>query len=211
MKKEDILKILEEADSALGNLSDRRIESYKSEEFKNGASKGGKIGGGLTRDNNIGIHTSDEELRRVWATMGGEASIDQLLQWQKENGHNIGEISKVKTEEWIRRIGEGNKGKVRSEEYKNKVRDSINKLNESLSKEEKSKIYSNDARKNAARIKRIEILDSIESDEFTTTNLIIACKQFDYDHKLLGKDTTLLKMIHKGTNQNNPSIYKKIY
>jgi hypothetical protein len=165
--------------------------------------------GQWTKDNELGIH--NPKFRKLWATMGGEASIEQLLQWQKENGHNIGEIAKVKTEEWIRRISESMKGKILSEEHKNKVRDSINKLNESMSKDERSKMYSNDARKNAARIKRIEILDSIESDEFTSPTLIRVCKEFGYDYKLLGRDATLLKVLHKGTNQNNPSIYKKIY
>jgi len=165
--------------------------------------------GQWTKDNELGIH--NPKLRKLWATMGGEANIDFLLEWQKKNGHNIGEISKVKTEEWKEKIGKGNKGKVRTEDTKETIRNSINQLNESMSKDERSKMYSNDARKNAARIKRIEILDSIESDEFTSPTLIRVCKEFGYDYKLLGRDTTLLKVLHKGTNQNNPSIYKKIY
>jgi hypothetical protein len=35
------------------------------------------------------------------------------------------------------------------------------------------------------------------------------CKKFDYDYKLMIKDNNLLEIIHRGTNQNNPSIYKK--
>ena len=165
--------------------------------------------GKFTKDNELGIH--NPKLRKLWATMGGEANIDFLLEWQKENGHNIGEIAKIKTEEWKQNIGKGNKGKIRTEDTKETIRNSVNQLNQSMSKDERSKMYSNDARKNAARIKRIEILDSIESDEFTSPTLIRVCKEFGYDYKLLGRDSTLLKVLHKGTNQNNPSIYKKIY
>lgn len=165
--------------------------------------------GKFTKNNELGIH--NPKLRKLWATMGGEANIEQLLQWQKDNNHNIGEIAKNKTEEWKQNIGKGNKGKIRTEDTKETIRNSINKFNESMSKDERSKMYSNDARANAARIKRIEILDSIESDEFTSTTLVMVCKQFGYDHKLLGADRNLLELLHRGTNQNNPSIYKKIY
>jgi hypothetical protein len=163
--------------------------------------------GQWTKDNKLGIH--NPKLRKLWATMGGEANIDKLLQWQKDNNFRVCDLER--TPEWKEAISKAHMGKVLTEETKNKVRDSINKLNESMSKDERSKMYSNDARKNAARIKRIQILDSIESDEFTSPTLIKVCKEFGYDYKLLGKDATLLKVLHKGTNQNNPSIYKKIY
>jgi len=61
MKKEDIKKILEQADSVLGNLTDAQIQMYSSEERKllgkktinknrnkESSSKGGKIGGKTT-------------------------------------------------------------------------------------------------------------------------------------------------------------------
>ena len=43
MNKQNILKVLEEANSVSSNLTDKQIEQYNSEEYKKGVSKGGKI------------------------------------------------------------------------------------------------------------------------------------------------------------------------
>lgn len=165
--------------------------------------------GQYTKDNKIGIHTDNEELRSFWASLGGDASIDQLLQWQKDNNFRVCDLER--TAEWKEAISKAHIGKALSAETKNKVRKSINKLNESLTKEERSKIYSNDARKNAATKRKMEILDSLEETQFTSLVLRDVCKRFDYDYKLMIKDTNLLELVYRGTNQNNPSIYKKIY
>jgi hypothetical protein len=167
--------------------------------------------GQWTKDNKLGIHTDDKELRSFWASLGGDANIEQLLQWQKDNNHNIGEIAKNKTEEWKQNIGKGNTGKIRTEDNKEAIRNSVNKFNESMSNDERSKMYSNDARKNAATKRKIEILDSIEDNQFTSLVLRESCNRFHYDYKLMIKDTNLLELLYRGTNQNNPSIYKKIY
>jgi hypothetical protein len=163
--------------------------------------------GQWTKDNKLGIH--NPKLRKLWATMGGEANIDKLLQWQKDNNFRVCDLER--TSEWKEAISKAHMGKVLTEETKNKVRDSINKLNESMSKDERSKMYSNDARKNAATKRKMEILDSLEETQFTSLVLKAVCKRFDYDYKLMIKDTNLLELLHRGTNQNNPSIYKKIY
>jgi hypothetical protein len=56
-----------------------------------------------------------------------------------------------------------------------------------------------------------EILDSIPNNQFTTGEAKIACENFNYKSwKKFLKEETLIKQIHKGANQNNPSIYEKI-
>jgi hypothetical protein len=138
----------------------------------------------------------------------GHLSIKQLLQWQKDNNFRVCDLER--TNEWKAAISKSHKGKVLSEEIKNKVRDSIHRLNQSMSKDERSKMYSNNARATAATKRKIEILNSIKSNEFTSTILKEQCKKFDYDYKLMIKDRILLERIYTGTNQSNPSIYKKI-
>lgn len=193
----------------------KRLEDYSWDELLEATSttetlrENGRASAKYTIENKLGIHTDNEELKREWASMGGEASIEQLLQWQEENGHNIGEISKNKNDEWKEKIGIGNKGKVRTEDTKNTIRNSINELNKSLTKEQRSKIYSNDARKNAATKRKIEILKSIKKKQFTSMELKDACINFEYDYKLMIKDTNLLERIHTGKNKTDLSIYKK--
>jgi hypothetical protein len=56
-----------------------------------------------------------------------------------------------------------------------------------------------------------EILDSIPNNQFTTSEAKKACENFNYGNwKKFLKEKTLIKQIHKGTNQTNPSIYEKV-
>jgi len=138
----------------------------------------------------------------------GYKTISKLLQWQKDNDFRVCDLER--TSEWKMAISKAHIGKILTEETKNKVRYSVNKLNQSMTKDERSKMYSNNARANAANKRKVEILNSIKSNEFTSTFLKQICKKFDYDYKLMIKDTNLLQRIYTGTNQSNPSIYKKI-
>jgi hypothetical protein len=192
----------------------KRLEDYTWEELlvatsgKEGMREGGREIGQYTKENKLGIHTDNQELKEEWASMGGDASIEQLLQWQKDNDYSIGDLEKTETHK--KNIGLSNKGKVRTTETKNQISETLINFNSSLSQEERSNKYSNNARANAARIKKIEILNSIESDEFTSPTLVKVCKKFGYDYKLLARDRDLLELVYKGTNGYNPSIYKKI-
>ena len=173
---------------------------------KQGAKIGGNLSGPLTHKNKTGIH--NEELRELWASMGGEASIDKLLQWQIDNNFRVCDLER--TEEWCNNISIALTGLELSKKHKNNIKVGIRKYVKSLTKEERSKKYANNASANSARIKRVKILNSIRVDEFDSIRLRKACDRFEYDFDLLARDTTLLKRIHKGTNQHNPSIYKKI-
>lgn len=138
----------------------------------------------------------------------GYLTIKKLLQWQKDNGYSIGKLKKTETHK--KNIGLSNKNKVRTTETKNKIRQTVNNFNSSLTKEQRSNKYSNNARARKAREIRIKILNSIRVETFDSIRLRKACDRFDYDFDLLARDKTLIQRIHKGTNQNNPSIYKKI-
>lgn len=185
----------------LSQISDGKIKQLE------GAKKGGITAGVITKLKKSGIH--NEELRTLWASMGGYASIDRLLQWQIDNNFRVCDLER--TEEWCNNISIALTGKKLSKKHKENIKSGINNYFTSLSKKERSNIYGNDARKNSAKDKRIKILNTIRTEEFTSLRLHRACNRFEYDFDLLARDKTLLKRIHKGTNQNNPSVYKKIY
>jgi hypothetical protein len=195
----------------------KRLEDYSWEELleatsgKEGMREAGRDSGQFTLDNKIGIHTDDEELRKYWASMGGEASIEKLLEWQKENNHNIGEIAKVKDDEWKIKIGKGNKGKIRTEELKNRLSEILVEKNSKLSEDERKEKYSNDSSSNKSLRVRLEVLSLIESNRFNTAEARRACDKYGLGNwKGLLKDERVVKQIHKGTNNFNPSIYEKI-
>ena len=55
------------------------------------------------------------------------------------------------------------------------------------------------------------IIDSIETDIFDTATLRKACDNFGYKSwKSVLKEKSLVEQIHKGYNQFNPSLYKKV-
>lgn len=195
----------------------KRLEDYSWEELleatsgKEGLKEAGRDSGKYTLDNNLGIHTEDEELRREWAKMGGEASIDYLLEWQKENGHNIGEIAKLKSDEWLSKISKSLKGRKLSKEQIESNTNALKKYIQSLTKEERVKLYSNDSSARKSLRIRTEVLNLIEKDVFTTSEARKACNEYGLSNwKAFLKDGRIIKQIHKGTNQNNPSIYQKI-
>ena len=56
-----------------------------------------------------------------------------------------------------------------------------------------------------------KIIDSINSDTFTTSEARKACEEFGYKSwKSLLKESKLVKQIYKGMNQFDPSIYQKV-
>jgi hypothetical protein len=153
-----------------------------------------------------------EQRKKEWiASQGGKSSIKQLLDWQKDNNHNIGEIAKVKDNNWKTKIGKSNKGKVRTEEVKEQISQSVKEYNNNLTEDEKIKLYSNDSSSRKSLKVRLEILNSIESKTFTTSEARKACEKYGIGNwKGFLKDERIIKQIYKGTNQNNPSIYEKV-
>lgn len=91
----------------------------------------------------VGAHIKGNKVMRAAGghIKGGHASIEQLLQWQNENNHNIGEIAKIKDDEWKQKIGEGNKGKVRTTETKNQISKTLKIKNNKLTQEERIKKF----------------------------------------------------------------------
>ena len=194
----------------------KRLEDYSWEELLNATStketlkENGKETGQYTLENNLGIHTEDEELRKEWASMGGEANIDRLLQWQKENDWNIGKLPK--TDEWKKNMSKSHMGKTHSKETKDKLKKYNIELNQSLTQEERTKKYSNNSAKRSGYTKRKRVYDALP-DEFTSTEIRQVAVDLGYSAsswKIIANDTRFFKKIRKGTNQNNPSVYKKI-
>jgi len=76
MKKEDIDRILKEADSKLGNLTDKQLQQYTSEthkkQNKERASKGGKIGGKVTYKKRNGLFSMSDKSKKKAQTNGGK-------------------------------------------------------------------------------------------------------------------------------------------
>lgn len=54
---------------------------------KEWSSKGGNVSGKKSFSKKIGIHTTDETLRKEWAALGGYAVVDELNDKNRENGH----------------------------------------------------------------------------------------------------------------------------
>jgi hypothetical protein len=195
----------------------KRLEDYSWEELleatsaKEALKEAGRDSGYYTLDNNLGIHTDDLELRREWALMGGYSNIDYLLQWQKENNHNIGQIAKVKSDEWCNNISKSLTGRKLSKTHIENNRNAVKKHIDSLTKKERTKKYSNDSASKKSLDMRTKILNLIETDTFTTSEARKACDEYGLGNwKAFLKDKRIIKQIHKGTNQNNPSIYQKL-
>jgi len=195
----------------------KRLEDYSWEELleatsgKEGLKEAGRDSGKYTLENKLGIHIDDEELRREWSSLGGEASIDILLQWQKENDHNIGEIAKVKNDEWISKISESLKGRKLSKKHIKNMKNGLKNYIDSLSQKERIEKYSNDASSNKSLKIRTEVLNLIKNHTFTTLEARKACDDYGLANwKGFLKDSRIIKQIYKGTNQHNPSIYSKI-
>jgi hypothetical protein len=139
---------------------------------------------------------------------GGKKSISKLLEWQKDNDFRVCDLER--TDEWKRNIGESNKGKVKSDELKQTIRNTVNKFNESLTQEERSKKYSNDSTSRKALKLRIEVLNMIPTDIFNTSDAKLACEKCGLGNwKGFLRDERIIKVIRKGTNQSNPGIYQK--
>ena len=93
----------------------------------------------------VGAHLKAAEASKLTngASNGGKASIKQLLQWQKDNEHNIGEIAKVKDNEWCNKISESLTGRKLSKEHIENTKNGIIKYMQSLSPEERSEKFGN--------------------------------------------------------------------
>lgn len=192
----------------------KKLEEYTWEELLEATStketlkENGQITGQYTLENRLGIHTDDEELRKEWAKMGGEASYERLLEYNEEIGHRVWELPK--TDEWKQKISEAHMGKEVSDETKEKLSKVVSEFNASLTEEERKEKYSNDSSSRKSLRIRKEVLNMIEGDTFTTSQARMACEQYGLANwKGLLKDKRLVEQIHKGTNQSNPSIYKK--
>jgi hypothetical protein len=158
-----------------------------------------------------GKEESKNRLQSWIGTQGGESSIDILLNWQKQNNHNIGEIAKLKDDKWKQKIGDGNKNKIRSEELKKQLSQSVIEYNNKLSSEQKSKKYSNDSSSRKSLKIRTEVLNMIPTDIFNTSDAKIACEKYGLGNwKAFLRDERIIKVIRKGTNQSNPGIYQKL-
>lgn len=199
----------------------KRLEDYSWDELleatsgKEGMKEAGRNSAEYTLENNLGIHTNDEELRRQWAIMGGEASIDKLHKWQQENNHLEKLQKKERTDSWKQNQSIGLKKYYEQNpmpiEIRTQIGNTIKEINSKLSDEQLSKKYSN----KKPNLKHFElrktILDSIPTDTFNTSDARLACEQYGLKNwKGFLKDTRIVVQLHKGTNKLNPSIYKKV-
>jgi len=102
---------------------------------------GGGIAGPLTFKKRIGIHTEDEKLRKEWASMGGKASIERLLQWQIDNDFRVCDLER--TDEWCNNISLALTGRILSKSVRNKISKTLKNKMASMTEEERSKKFGN--------------------------------------------------------------------
>lgn len=115
MKKNDILKVLEEANSSLSNLTDKQIQQYSSEahkkQNKQRASKGGtktlkgkgytkiqKKGNQVAFELGVGIHNKDNKNYKKWKSAAGKIGADSQI----KKGLGIHTKDDKKRKEWAR-------------------------------------------------------------------------------------------------------------
>lgn len=198
----DLQKSLEGfTEDYLNQVSDGKIRQLE------GAKNGGNVAGPLTQFSKTGIH--NEEFRKQWAALGGEASIQQLLQWQIDNNFRVCDLER--TDEWCNNISIALTGRKIPRSVVNKMKKTLKAKRDSMTPKERSEKYGNDSASRKALRIRTEILNLIENDTFITSDARRACEQYGLDNwKGFLKDNRIIKQIHKGTNQNNPSIYVKI-
>jgi hypothetical protein len=114
MKKEDIKKILQEADNSLGNLTDKQYQQYISDahkkQNKERASKGGiktlrgkgytdiqKKGNNTAKEMEVGIHNKNNPNYKKWKSEAGFKGANS----QMKNGLGIHVDSETR-KEWSR-------------------------------------------------------------------------------------------------------------
>ena len=123
----------------------KRLEDYSWDELleltsgKEGMKEAGRDSGKYTLDNHLGIHTEDEELRREWARMGGEATIEKLLQWQVDNNFRVCDLER--TDEWCNNISIAMTGRKIPKSVRDKIRKTLKAKIDSMSPEERSEKY----------------------------------------------------------------------
>ena len=193
----------------------KRLEDYSWDELleltsgKEGMKEAGRDSGKYTLDNHLGIHTEDEELRREWARMGGEATIEKLLQWQIDNNFRVCDLER--TDEWCNNISLALTGRKISKSIVNKMKKTLKAKIDAMSAEERSEKYSNDATSRKSLRIRTEVLNLIENKKFTTKEAREACEKYGLKNwKFFLRDKRIIKQIYKGKNQFDPSIYEKI-
>jgi hypothetical protein len=116
----------------LNQVTDGKIRQLE------GARNGGNISGPLTQFSKTGIH--NEEFRKQWATLGGQASIQQLLQWQIDNNFRVCDLER--TDEWCNNISIALTGRKIPKSVAAKIRKTLKAKMESLTPEERSEKYS---------------------------------------------------------------------
>lgn len=97
MKKEDIEKILKQADEVLGNFTDGELRSHltisKNRASKTQCSKGGKKGGISTKKNKTGIFSLSKEQRVLNSRKG---ALSQSIEHKSKAGKIGGKLKKDK-------------------------------------------------------------------------------------------------------------------
>jgi hypothetical protein len=97
MKKEDIEKILQEADNSLGNFTDGQLRSHltisKNRASKKLQSKGGTTSGNNRKKTKTGIFALSYEERKIYGKMG---SIAQKIEDKAKGGRIAGKLRRDK-------------------------------------------------------------------------------------------------------------------
>jgi len=123
------------------------------------------------------------EARRKLGKKWGSINIKKVTLEQKSKGGRIGGLKRSKQPDFNNHLKIMTKKSV-----KNRVKEKIDRMK--------------------------SILDTIPTKQFITKDIREACSKFDVSDrywKTILKEKSLVKRIHKGTNQFNPSIYEKVY
>lgn len=149
---------------------------------------------------------TNEELQKLLTSF--EKEVGNIPQWKIDKIDFFRNIER--TDSWRKNISKSTQGRKINNKVKKQISNKIITNNKSLSEKEKVEKFSNESSSKKSLMIRKEVLNLITTDEFTTTDARLACEKYGLKNwKFFLRDTRIIEQTYKGTNQFNPSKYKK--
>jgi hypothetical protein len=181
----------------------------------------GKKMGNRNYENGVGLVARSDEKKREDAIKGGTISGNKhkgkfFKKWAEENTElTFEQNSKIGKKQGRVNVESGHLEKVRVMGGKNASE--IEYVCEHCNKKIKGAVYHRWHGDNCEELekikKQLEVISHLPN-EFTSNDVIKICKELEFNRKYIKygicRNPKYIEIIHIGTNQTNPSIFKKI-
>lgn len=196
MTNEELQKLLTSFEQEVGKIKQWEID--RNDRIRHAATPSSTILGGTKGGNTHKKSGHIAKLGKKWGKINANLPQSKLASSIIGKLHGSNNINKITKEQ---------KSKGGKTSYENHCKsgwiDEYRKIGTKASTE---------ARINRGLENKKKIINSIKSDTFTTSEIRKACEDFEYKSwKSILKESKLIEQIYKGTNQFNPSIYKKLF